>query len=101
MLVVEVARGGKNTYGHQMGGWKVMTSGIPVSRFGRAKDARRFAKNLRKLYGRQGVDDAGAAALLALHQMKDDNDLWEEDREYDLAYEREMEREMAMEDHLQ
>lgn len=99
MLVVEVARGGKNTYGHTMGGWKVMTSGIPVARMQTAKDARRFAKNLRKLYGRQGVDDAGAAALLALHQMKDDNDLWEEDLEYfrEMAAEEEMDRQMELE----
>jgi len=82
MLIVEVARGGRNSYGHQMGGWKVMTGGIPVSRFSRAKDARRFAKNLRKLYSRPGVDEAHAAALLATHQMKDDCDLWEEDRDY-------------------
>lgn len=97
MLVVEVARGGKNTYGHTMRGWKVMTSGIPVARMDKAKDARRFAKNLRKLYGRQNVDDAGAAALLALHQMKDDNDLWEEDDPYrrDQEFDEVMERELA------
>lgn len=99
MLVVEVARGGKNTYGHKMDGWKVMTSGIPVARMQKAKDARRFAKNLRKLYSRGNVDDAGAAALLALHQMKDDNDLWEEDNEYfrEMAAEEEMDRQMGIE----
>jgi hypothetical protein len=99
MLVVEVARGGKNTYGHTMHGWKVMTGGIPVARMNKAKDARRFAKNLRKLYGRQGIDDAAAAALLAVHQMKDDNDLWEEDNEYfrEMAAEEEMDRQMGIE----
>lgn len=99
MLVVEVARGGKNTYGHTMYGWKVMTSGIPVARMARAKDARRFAKNLRKLYGRQRIDDAAAAAILALHQMKDDNDLWEheEDDPYRHQYEQDFEEAMERE----
>lgn len=97
MLNVEVARGGRNTYGHRMGGWKVMTGGIPVSRFARAKDARRFAKNLRKLYARPGVDEAHAAALFATHQMKDDEDLWEEDREYYRQMEAEEERDMQVE----
>jgi hypothetical protein len=88
-LIVEVARGGKNTYGHVMRGWKIMTGGIVVSRFHKAKDARRFAKNLRKLYARPGLDSAAAAAVLALGQMKDDNDLWEmEDRwEYEEEFE--------------
>ena len=99
MLVVEVARGGYNSYGHKMGGWKIMTGGITVSRMQKAKDARRFAKNLRKLYSRGGVDSAAAAALLAVHQMKDDNDLWEmEDpyrREYDDDFEDAMARETA------
>jgi len=96
MLIVEVARGGKNTYGHEMGGWKVMTGGIPVSRFSRAKDARRFAKNLRKLYARPGLDDAYAAALLATQQMKDDNDCWEEDMEYFRALGAEEERDLQV-----
>lgn len=87
-LIVEVARGGKTTMGHDLGGWKVMTSGIAVARFHKAKDARHFAKNLRKLYGRPGVDQAAAAALLALGQMKDDNDLWEEENRW---YEEEFE----------
>lgn len=88
-LIVEVARGGRNTFGHPMRGWKVMTGGIAVSRFHKAKDARRFAKNLRKLYARKNVDQVGAAAVLALGQMKDDNDLWEmEDRwEYEEEFE--------------
>jgi hypothetical protein len=79
MLVVEMARGGRNSYGHRMGGWKVMTGSIPVARMARAKDARRFAKNLRKLYARSGVDQAEAAAFLAITQMKDENDLLETD----------------------
>jgi hypothetical protein len=55
-LIVEVARGGRNMYGHVMRGWKIMTGGIVVSRFHKAKDARKFAKNLRKLYARPNVD---------------------------------------------
>jgi hypothetical protein len=87
-LIVEVARGGKNTFGQRMGGWKIMTSGIVVSRMAHAKDARRFAKNLRKLYARPNVDSAGAAGLLAMHQMMDDNDLWDlEDRWHEEAFE--------------
>lgn len=75
-------------YGHTMGGWKVMTSGIVVSRFREAKHARHFAKNLRKLYARPSVDAAGAAALFALGQMNDDNDRWEmEDRCYEDEFE--------------
>lgn len=79
MLTVEVARGGRNSYGHRMGGWKIMTGGITVARMQKAKDARHFAKNLRKLYARGKVDPAAAAAFFAVGQMKDDNDLWEMD----------------------
>ena len=43
MLVVEVARGGRNLYGHKMHGWKVMTSGIPVARMNKAKGWRGFS----------------------------------------------------------
>lgn len=87
-LIVEVARGGKNTLGHVMGGWKVMTGGIPVARFKKAKDARKFAKNLRKLYARKNVDQAAAAAFFAVGQMKDDNDLWDlEERWYEDEFE--------------
>jgi len=98
MLVVEVARGGRNLYGHKMRGWKVMTSGIPVARMNKAKDARHFAKNLRKLYARTTCDSAAAAALLASGQMQSDNDQWD-DSEYNEEYERDfegsMEKEMA------
>lgn len=87
ILIVEVARGGRNSFGHRMGGWKIMTGGIPVARMRKAKDARRFAKNLRKLYARKNMDPAAAAAVFAVGQMKDDNDLHEMDR--DLNYERE------------
>jgi len=90
MLVVEVARGGRNLYGHKMRGWKVMTSGIPVARMNKAKDARHFAKNLRKLYARTTCDSAAAAALLASGQMQSDNDQWD-DSEYNKEYERDFE----------
>ena len=80
-LTVEVARSGRNEVGSWMGRWKVLTGCITVSRFREAKDARRFAKNLRKLYARNPGEQAGMAALLALGQMQDDHDSWEmEDR---------------------
>lgn len=93
MLVVEVARGGRNLYGHKMRGWKVMTGGIPVARMNRAKDARHFAKNLRKLFARSTCDSAAAAALLASGQMQSDNDSWD-DSQYNDEYERDLEEEI-------
>lgn len=99
MLTVEVARGGRNNYGHRMGGWKVMTGGIPVARMATAKDARRYAKNLRKLYSSSKLDAASAAAFFAVGQLKDDHDLWQEDDPYRGQYEEDfrepVEEEMA------
>ena len=80
-LDVEVARSGRKEPGAWLGRWKVLTGAIVVSRFRRAKDARRFAKNLRKLYAKNPAEQAGMAALLALGQMQDDHDSWDmEDR---------------------
>ncbi len=82
MLIVEVSRGERGTMR-----WKILTGGIPVHRCHGAKAARRFAKNLRKLYAYKNVDPAFAASFFAYGQMQEDLDPWGD--RYDLEMQRE------------
>lgn len=89
-MTVEISRGEPG-----MMRWKIVVGGITIQRYPTAKMVRRMAKNYRKLFAKMGSQATGAAAFMALGQMKEDADCWDEPDPYRHEYEDERELESA------